>query len=378
MEHQKSITLTKDSKKNCNFGILNTLELSWYHLKIPDAFRLFWVIQILNQVLNLPTNTEINNFTFFEVVKYLIIKGCDTCTAVLGMTSFVSYIFNHILRALFQWVLLIDEVDYGKQSAILFFILAMQSGLTGLDTENRWIKLLENIHLVSLTLQNYIFDTVYQLLINLNGSHSYSRSLNKHSRALTVCGFLIVNGGTTIYYLWSFYHSVSPGLLSVTVMNISLILRVLVSLSVYSLLLINSNLSTFWEDMDDYVFYINFLGIILQYGFGFFILLNDVYDLIFVSGGVIFAFTICFRVCIKVGYERKNWRILMKHYTVGKKIKSLPDATSVQLSELDDVCAICYQKMISAKITRCKHFFHGNCLRQWIYIQDQCPLCKSI
>lgn len=34
--------------------------------------------------------------------------------------------------------------------------------------------------------------------------------------------------------------------------------------------------------------------------------------------------------------------------------------------------------MTSAKITRCKHFFHGVCLRKWLYVQDRCPLCHEI
>lgn len=34
--------------------------------------------------------------------------------------------------------------------------------------------------------------------------------------------------------------------------------------------------------------------------------------------------------------------------------------------------------MTTAKITRCKHFFHGVCLRKWLYVQDRCPLCHEI
>lgn len=34
--------------------------------------------------------------------------------------------------------------------------------------------------------------------------------------------------------------------------------------------------------------------------------------------------------------------------------------------------------MTSAKITRCNHYFHGVCLRKWLYVQDRCPLCHEI
>lgn len=34
--------------------------------------------------------------------------------------------------------------------------------------------------------------------------------------------------------------------------------------------------------------------------------------------------------------------------------------------------------MSTAKITRCRHYFHGVCLRKWLYVQDRCPLCHEI
>lgn len=71
----------------------------------------------------------------------------------------------------------VDDIDCGVLTAVLFSILAMQSGLTGLDPENRLIKLYQNVHLVCISLQNYIFKMVHKLLIYLN--NSYNRSLNR-------------------------------------------------------------------------------------------------------------------------------------------------------------------------------------------------------
>lgn len=33
--------------------------------------------------------------------------------------------------------------------------------------------------------------------------------------------------------------------------------------------------------------------------------------------------------------------------------------------------------MSSAVITHCGHFFHGSCLRKWLYVQETCPLCHQ-
>lgn len=35
------------------------------------------------------------------------------------------------------------------------------------------------------------------------------------------------------------------------------------------------------------------------------------------------------------------------------------------------------QEMSSAVITYCGHFFHDNCLRKWLYVQETCPMCHQ-
>jgi len=84
-------------------GIFPLVRVEWNRLKIPSVLRMFWTIRVLIQILYLSTNTEIKNLTVFETVKYLLIKGCNTYTAVLGITSFISYFYDRI-GAFFQWV----------------------------------------------------------------------------------------------------------------------------------------------------------------------------------------------------------------------------------------------------------------------------------
>ncbi|KAL4149454.1 hypothetical protein QTP88_003404 [Uroleucon formosanum] len=361
-----------------NFGISALVEVEWNRLQIPSVLRIFWAIRVLEQILYLLTDMEIQNETLFGAVKYLLIKGCDTFTAVLGMTSFVSY-FCHYIGAFFQWVLLTEDVDdksIGTISAVLFYILALQTGLTGLDPEKRFIRLYRNVCLLCAALLHYIHNVVNPLLMSLSASHN--PSLNRHLRALLVCGFLIVFPITMLTYLWS-HHSVSTWLLAVSSFNIEIIIKVLVSLAVYSLFLIDAYRTTFWEKLDDYVYYIKSFGNTVEFCFGIFLFLNGVYIMAFVSGGAVRASMMCIHAYFNIWCDaRDGWRVFIKRRTAVKKIESLPEATSVQLSELDDVCAICYQNMGSAKITKCNHYFHGVCLRKWLYVQDRCPLCHDI
>lgn len=57
----------------------------------------------------------------------------------------------------------------------------------------------------------------------------------------------------------------------------------------------------------------------------------------------------------------------------------MKEASETDLSNHGDVCSICYQEMESpaAVITDCQHFFHKHCLKKWLVVQDNCPLCTK-
>ena len=57
----------------------------------------------------------------------------------------------------------------------------------------------------------------------------------------------------------------------------------------------------------------------------------------------------------------------------------MKEASETDLSNHGDVCSICYQEMETpdAVITGCQHFFHKHCLKKWLVVQDNCPLCTK-
>lgn len=62
-----------------------------------------------------------------------------------------------------------------------------------------------------------------------------------------------------------------------------------------------------------------------------------------------------------------GWISFLRRREAVKHINALPSASQEQLAVHNDVCAICYQTMNlvgTVRVTRCKHFFHGNCLRK--------------
>lgn len=365
-----------------NFGLSALVEAEWLRLCVPEVLRTFWILRALEHtgiffISGFWSQRDDGLTPVFRLVKSVMVSGCETLTAVLGVTSIVSYICNNIGR-FFQWILLTDENDknIGTVSAILFYILALQTGLTSLEPDKRFIRLCRNFCLLCTALLHFIHNIVNPLLMSLSASHN--PSFRRHSRALMVSGFLILFPILLMYYLWT-NHEVSTWLLAVSAFSIEVIVKVAVSLSIYSLFLLDARKETFWEKLDDYVYYIRAFGNTVEFCFGIFLFFNGLWILIFESGGAIRAVMMCIHAYFNIWCEaRAGWVVFMKRRTAVHKIESLPEAEEAQLQRLDDVCAICYQEMRSAKITRCKHFFHGVCLRKWLYVQDRCPLCHEV
>lgn len=373
-----------------NFGLSALVEREWVRLNVPVVLRTFWLLRVTEHAVSLLSDyfsvsddqqAQHNLLAFtamFSITKSLLVSGCETLTAVLGMTSIVSYIC-HYVGNFFQWILLTEDDDdrsIGTVSAILFYILALQTGLTGLDPEKRFIRLCRNFCLLFTALLHFVHNIVNPLLMSLSASHN--PSLHRHVRALAVCTFLILFPASLLIYLWS-QHATSTWLLAVSAFSIEVIVKVVVSLMIYSLFLVDAYRSSFWEKLDDYVYYIRAFGNTVEFCFGIFLFFNGAWILIFESGGAIRAVMMCIHAYFNIWCEaRAGWSVFMKRRTAVNKINSLPEANTEQLHRLDDVCAICYQEMRSAKITRCNHFFHGVCLRKWLYVQDHCPLCHDI
>lgn len=361
-----------------NFGLSALMETEWMRLNVPCVLRTFWLLRLAEHALALHPQFALDPGSLFFASKSLLISGCETLTAVLGMTSIVSYLC-HCIGSFFQWVLLAEDEDdksIGTVSAILFYILALQTGLTGLDPEKRFVRLCRNFCLLFTALLHFIHNIVNPLLMSLSASHN--PSLHRHVRALLVCTFLIVYPVSLLVYLWA-HQPMSTWLLAVSAFSVEVIVKVIVSLLIYGLFLLDAYRSTFWEKLDDYVYYIRAFGNTVEFCFGIFLFFNGAWILLFESGGAIRAGMMGVHAYFNIWCEaRAGWSVFMKRRTAVNKIESLPEASEAQLASLDDVCAICYQEMKSAKITRCSHYFHGVCLRKWLYVQDRCPLCHDI
>ncbi|XP_072855402.1 E3 ubiquitin-protein ligase RNF139 [Pogona vitticeps] len=370
------------------YGLQLLLEDTWKRIRFPAVLRIFWLMRLAVQavVLTYVVKMAETGMTFYmipwdnfwELLCSLIISGCDSTLTVLGMSAVISSIAHYLGIGILAFIGSTDEDDkrLGFVAPVLFFILALQTGLSGLKPEERLVRLSRNMCLLLTAVLHFIHGMTDPVLMSLSASHV--SSFRRHFPVLLVSACLFVLPIFLSYLLWNHY-ALNTWLFAVTAFCVELCLKVIVSITVYVLFMIDGYYNVLWEKLDDYVYYVRSTGNIIEFIFGVIMFGNGAYTMVFESGSKIRACMMCLHAYFNIYLQAKNgWKTFINRRTAVKKINSLPEVKGEQLREIDDVCAICYHEFTtSARITPCNHYFHALCLRKWLYIQDSCPMCHQ-
>ncbi|KAK8788818.1 hypothetical protein V5799_021412 [Amblyomma americanum] len=348
------------------------LEAHWARLRAPLVLRVFWALRVAAHAALLPPRLPLA-----QALAQLATRGCDTSVALLGMASVVATLAR-LTAAAARRLLLLEgspERSLATVAGLLFLVLALQTGITGLDPPRRLARLVRNLCLLATAVLHFVQGMLGPLLVSLGASRSGSRQ--RHARALGLSLALAACPCALLAYLWT-HQPISTWLLAVSAFSAELVVKVIISLLIYLLFLADARRETMWEPLDDYVYYLRATGSVLEFLFGVFLLFNGAWIFAFESRGTIRAFMMCFHAYFNIWQQAKaGWKACARRRAALYKLHSLPEATSQQLRELDDVCTICFQELQTARVTRCRHFFHSACLRKWLYVRDMCPLCHS-
>ncbi|XP_046643496.1 protein TRC8 homolog [Daphnia pulicaria] len=369
-------------------GFMAFAEAEWLRLNIPLIFRTFWMIRFGMHLYIYLASTEFGDWADGDnlktLFKVMLIRGCETLPAILGMSSIFSW-FAGKFYVMCQLFLMIphDEVSHvGPVSAVLFIILAFQNGLSTLQPAARLVRLGRNIVLLLACFLHFVHNAVDPVLMSL--AASANPDMTRHARALAVSSILTIVAFCGLYFLWT-THSISTWLLAVSGFSLEVICKVFASLALYGLFLIDAKLSEFWDKLDDHVYCVRFAGRVLEFLVGLFLLCNSAFILIYENGGAIRAVLVGLHAYFNLWCEaRVGWKIFTRRRTAVHKISTLE--TVNELDKLDDVCAICFHDLkpsgpnnvtVKVVVTPCRHYFHAVCLRKWLYVQDRCPMCHQ-
>ncbi|XP_028592017.1 E3 ubiquitin-protein ligase RNF139 [Podarcis muralis] len=372
------------------YGLQLLLEDTWKRIRFPSVLRVFWLTRLAAQAVVLTffikmaeTDPGIKFYmiswdSFWELFCSLIVSGCDSTLTVLGMSAVISSIAHYLGLGILAFIGSTDEDDkrLGFVAPVLFFILALQTGLSGLKPEERLVRLSRNMCLLLTAVLHFIHGMTDPVLMSLSASHV--SSFRRHFPVLFVSACLFVLPILLSYMLWHHY-ALNTWLFAVTAFCVELCLKVIVSITVYVLFMIDGYYNVLWEKLDDYVYYVRSTGNIIEFIFGVIMFGNGAYTMVFESGSKIRACMMCLHAYFNIYLQAKNgWKTFINRRTAVEKINSLPEVKGERLREIDDVCAICYHEFTtSARITPCNHYFHALCLRKWLYIQDTCPMCHQ-
>ncbi|XP_055732346.1 E3 ubiquitin-protein ligase RNF139 [Salvelinus fontinalis] len=371
------------------YGLQLLVEDTWKRIRFPDVLRVFWLTRMTAQAIILVYVVKVVRHesgehsyltwdVFWDLFSNLIISGCDSTLTVLGMSAVISSIAHYLGLSILAFIGSTEEEDkrLGFVAPVLFFILALQTGLSGLDPEERLVRLSRNMCLLLTAILHFIHGMTDPVLMSLSASHV--SSFRRHFPVLLVSLCLFVLPIVLSYTLWHRY-ALNTWLFAVTAFCVELCLKVVVSLTVYALFMVDGYYNVLWEKLDDYVYCVRSTGNVIEFVFGVIMFGNGAYTMMFEAGSKIRACMMCLHAYFNIYLQAKNgWKTFINRRTAVKKINSLPEVKGGQLRDIEDVCAICYQEFAtSARITPCQHYFHALCLRKWLYIQDTCPMCHQ-
>ncbi|KAM9419492.1 E3 ubiquitin-protein ligase RNF139-like isoform 1-T1 [Salvelinus alpinus] len=371
------------------YGLQLLVEDTWKRIRFPDVLRVFWLTRMTAQAIILVYVVKVVRHesgehsyltwdVFWDLFSNLIISGCDSTLTVLGMSAVISSIAHYLGLSILAFIGSTEEEDkrLGFVAPVLFFILALQTGLSGLDPEERLVRLSRNMCLLLTAILHFIHGMTDPVLMSLSASHV--SSFRRHFPVLLVSLCLFVLPIVLSYTLWHRY-ALNTWLFAVTAFCVELCLKVVVSLTVYALFMVDGYYNVLWEKLDDYVYCVRSTGSVIEFVFGVIMFGNGAYTMMFEAGSKIRACMMCLHAYFNIYLQAKNgWKTFINRRTAVKKINSLPEVKGGRLRDIEDVCAICYQEFAtSARITPCQHYFHALCLRKWLYIQDTCPMCHQ-
>ncbi|XP_053401749.1 E3 ubiquitin-protein ligase AMFR-like [Mercenaria mercenaria] len=154
-----------------------------------------------------------------------------------------------------------------------------------------------------------------------------------------------------------------------------LAIRTLYVVARYCLHLIDMNLEGVWENRATYVYYTELIFELaaLSIDFG--------HHLHMLLWGNIFLSMASLVICMQLRYLFYEFkRRIKRHKNYRRVVKNMEErfsmATPEELNSNDDDCAVCWEKMETARKLPCGHLFHNSCLRSWLEQDTSCPTCR--
>nr|XP_029511070.1 RING finger protein 145-like isoform X4 [Oncorhynchus nerka] len=355
----------------------------WDQFAVPVLFSVFWsvlfVVQLCSYSMTNNTTGSHEGVLFFLLTS--VSECCATPYSLLGLTSVVSYLGLGLLNLTkfylggYTAVQNDNVMHRGVTEGVTLLLLALQTGLLDMQALQRTFLLSIILFIVVTSTLQSMIEITDPIILALGASRN--RSLWKHFRGLSMCLVLLVFPGYMAYKISQYFHMDFWLLILVSSCMLTS-LQVTGTLLIYFLFMVELSCSDPIDSLDEIIYWVNAVSRVLEFVVALCVVAYGTWESLFGEwswmGASIIIIHCYFNVWLRA---QTGWRSFLLRQEAAKKINSLPRATANQLQQHNDVCAICFQEMSSAVLTYCGHFFHGNCLRKWLYVQETCPMCHQ-
>ncbi|XP_053560356.1 RING finger protein 145 [Bombina bombina] len=354
----------------------------WSQLSVPILFLVFWVVLFTLQVYSfLSAKSGVGQQGLLFIFLNSVAECCGTPYSLIGLTFTVSYLALGILNLCKFYLLGYGAFQNGNvmhrgvTEGVTLMLLALQTELLDLQVLQRTFLLLIILFIVVTSTLQSMIEIADPIVLALGATRN--RSPWKHFRGISMCLFLLVFPCYMAYKISQFFHMDFWLLILVSSCMLTS-LQVLGTLFIYTLFMIEFFKDNIVEKMDEIIYYVNAVSRVLEFLVAICVVGYGTWESIFGEWSWMGASVIIVHSYFNVWLRAQSgWKSFLLRREAAKKISRLPLATKEQLQDHNDVCSICFQDMPVAVMTPCSHFFHGDCLRKWFYIQDTCPMCQQ-
>ncbi|XP_049918072.1 RING finger protein 145 [Epinephelus moara] len=355
----------------------------WNQFAVPVLFSVFWfvlfVVQLCSDAMSGSVSAGHQGIMFFLLTS--VSECCATPYSLLGLTFVVSYLALGLLNLckfyLGGYAAVQNEnvMHRGVTEGVTLLLLALQTGLLDMQALQRTFLLSIILFIVVTSTLQSMIEITDPVILALGASRN--RSMWKHFRGLSMCLLLLVFPVFMAYKISQFFHMDFWLLILVSSCMLTS-LQVTGTMLIYSLFMVELFRSDPIESLDEVIYWVNAVSRVLEFVVALCVVAYGTWESLFGEWSWMGASVIIIHSYFNVWLRAQSgWRSFLLRQEAAKKINSLPKATAEQLQQHNDVCSICFQEMTSAVITYCGHFFHGNCLRKWLYVQETCPMCHQ-
>lgn len=355
----------------------------WNQFAVPVLFSVFWfvlfVVQLCSDAMSAGASAAHQGIMFLLLTS--VSECCATPYSLLGLTFVVSYLALGLLNLckfyLGGYAAVQNEnvMHRGVTEGVTLLLLALQTGLLDMQALQRTFLLSIILFIVVTSTLQSMIEITDPVILALGASRN--RSLWKHFRGLSMCLLLLVFPVFMAYKISQFFHMDFWLLILVSSCMLTS-LQVTGTMLIYSLFMVELFRSDPIESLDEVIYWVNAVSRVLEFVVALCVVAYGTWESLFGEWSWMGASVIIIHSYFNVWLRAQSgWRSFLLRQEAAKKINSLPRATAQQLQQHNDVCSICFQEMSSAVITYCGHFFHGNCLRKWLYVQETCPMCHQ-